>query len=93
MNTITLATLITRSKDILATELDGELVLMSIEQGNYYGLKGTARRIWELAETPCSVGDVCTRLETEYNAPSGCIEVDVIAFVSHLAAESLMVPT
>jgi hypothetical protein len=59
MSNIPSATLITRSTDIIATDLDGELVLMSIEKGNYYGIKGTALRIWELAETPCRVGPLC----------------------------------
>ena len=90
MITMTPTTLITRSRDLLATELDGELALLSIEQGNYYGLKGTARRIWDLTETPCSVGDLCTRLATEYNAPSGRLEADVMAFLSELAAETLV---
>lgn len=88
--TISLATIVMRSADVHPIELDEELAIASIEDGNYYTLKGSARQIWELTEVPCSVADLCTRLETKYHASSGRIEEDVIAFVNKLAKEKLI---
>lgn len=37
-----------RNADILAASLDGELVMMSIQAGNYYSIGGVGTRVWEL---------------------------------------------
>ena len=38
MSKITLETTVVRADDLLATDLDGETILMSIEQSSYYGM-------------------------------------------------------
>jgi hypothetical protein len=43
---------LSRTHDMLSTELDQETVLMSIDAGAYYGLAGPARSIWEKLEKP-----------------------------------------
>ncbi len=84
--------LIRRNPVLLATEVDGELVLMSLERGNYYGLKTTARRIWELLETPTTLAQLCEQLAQEYEAAPGQIEGDVAAFVGQLLERQLLLP-
>jgi len=84
-------TLIGRNKDLVSTDLDGEIVLMSIERGNYYGLERTARRIWELLDTPTSLDALCTTLSREYAAPVDVIEADVRQFVAKMAQESIVI--
>jgi hypothetical protein len=84
---------ISRSPQILATQLDDEIILMSIERGNYYGLKTTSRRIWELVENPCTLSALSAQLALEYDAPPGQIEADVQAFVLKLADQALLVVT
>ena len=91
MNRITLATTVVRADDLLATDLDGETILMAIEQGSYYGMEETARRIWELVEQPREVADLCRQLAAEYRvAPEVCAR-DVIAFLEELLKEKLVV--
>lgn len=86
-------TTITRCNDLLVTDIDGETVLMSIERGSYYGLEKTARRLWELLETPCRFGELCERLAREYAAPVEVIEADVRAFVLDMTEERLVLLT
>ncbi len=83
-------TLIERNPALVSTDLDGEIVLMSIERGNYYGLERTARRIWELLDAPLTLETLCATLEREFAAPAGVIEADVKRFVSRMAEETIV---
>jgi len=52
-----------RNQDILVTEMDGDFVMMNVETGDYHSIRGSGVRIWELAETPVTEGQiVATRL-------------------------------
>lgn len=82
---------LTRAEGLLATELDGELVLMSIEQGSYYGMERTARRIWDLLETPLGVEELCQRLSAEYGVELETCQRDVLPYLERLLEEGLVV--
>jgi hypothetical protein len=83
-------TIVCRNPDVLATDIDGEIVLMSVERGSYYGLKKTARDIWELLEAPSAVGDLCEAMQRRYAGPATAIESDVRRFLSEMAAEGIV---
>ena len=83
-------TLITRVDGLLATEVDGETVLMHVEQGQYYGLARTAHVIWELLEAPCTFEALCRTLQVRYAGPPDVIAADTRRFVEKMAAEALV---
>ena len=47
-------TMISRSPSVVTAEVDGEIVMMSIEQGRYFGLDDVGSDIWRRIEPPCS---------------------------------------
>jgi Coenzyme PQQ synthesis protein D (PqqD) len=76
--------------DILETDVDGELVMMSIERGNCYSLEGSGAAIWKLLSNPISGNDICTKLADVYDvAPSTC-HADVQRFLQGLLQEGLI---
>ena len=83
-------TLISRSGDLLATEVDGETVLMHIEQGRYYGLAKTAHAIWLLLATPLSFQELCVALQARYAGDPEAIAKDAERFVAQMADETLV---
>lgn len=85
-----LGNLIVRTPDVLSTDLDDELVLMSIDLGNYYGVSSTARRIWELLEPPTTLGNLLERLAGEFDAPTEDLRRDVCTFLEKLQLEGLV---
>ena len=91
MTPITDTSTIVRAQKLLATDLDEETILMSIEQGAYYGMEQTARRIWELVETPRTVADLCRQLAEEYDVEPEVCRKDVLAFLEELSSEGLIV--
>jgi len=91
MNKITLETTVARANDLLATDLDDETILMSIEQSSYYGMEKTARRIWELVEKPIKVADLCSQMAEEYRVEPEVCERDIITFLEELFKEKLVI--
>lgn len=81
-----------RSPDIIASEVDGELVLISIQDGKYYGLDAVGSEIWRLLEEPKSVAALVAALQAHFEGDAGAIEQDTIAFIDQLAAQTLVRP-
>jgi hypothetical protein len=75
----------------LATnQIDGEIVIMSIEQEKYYGLDPIGSRIWELIAQPRSVADLCEMLLAEFDIDRETCQRDVLAFLERLQTEKVI---
>jgi hypothetical protein len=81
------ATLISRSPSVLVAEVDGEIVMMSIEQGRYFGLDDIGTDIWKRIETPCSFAELIDRLVADYDSDRATITADVRALLERMAAQ------
>jgi hypothetical protein len=81
---------LSRTNDLLSTELDEETVLMSIDAGAYYGLAGVARRIWEKLENPMSFSELVDCLEREYAVSRETCVSDVQKFLGEIEREGLL---
>jgi hypothetical protein len=81
---------LSRSHDLLSTELDQETVLMSIDAGAYYGLEGPAREIWERLQTPLTFSALVDCLVNEYSvSPEACAS-DLQGFLAEMEREGLL---
>jgi len=87
---ITLATPIKRRDAILVQNLDEDVVMANIDNGHYYGVDKTSKRIWELIETPTTCQTICDALSAEYEVEQSVCERDVLAFVRELVSEGLV---
>jgi Coenzyme PQQ synthesis protein D (PqqD) len=81
------ATLIARSPSIVAVEIDGEMVMMSIQQARYFGLDDVGSDIWRRIEPPCSFGELIDRLAADYDADAATIAADVQVFLGRMVAQ------
>jgi Coenzyme PQQ synthesis protein D (PqqD) len=70
------ATIVSRSPSVLATNVDGEVVIMSIEQGRYIGLDEIGSDIWKRIEPPCSFATLIEGLAADYEADRATIKAD-----------------
>lgn len=80
-----------RSTAPLSADLHDETVLMSLESGNYYGLEGTARRIWELLATPTTLSDLSDQLAKEYRVTREQCAEEILPFINEMRREGLLV--
>jgi hypothetical protein len=86
-NRVDLNTRVARSEEVLTSEVDGEVVMMSIEQGTYSGLDGIGSEIWRLLESPLKVSEICDRMVARYDVEKDVCEKDVLAFLNDLASD------
>jgi hypothetical protein len=83
-------TVISRSPAVLAAEVDGEIVMMSIEQGRYFGLDDIGSDIWKRIEQPCSFATLVDALAADYEAERGTIAADVTALLTRMAEQDVV---
>ena len=78
------------SPDALSRELDGEVLILDLKTSLYFGMTGTAARIWQLLEAGHPQDDIVGTLAREYNAPRDAIASDVESFLADLIARGLV---
>ena len=83
--------MIKQTDDIVASEIDGETVMMSIENGQYYGLDLIGSHIWELIKTPIKVSDLINTLLEKYDVDGDTCQRDVLAFLNDLNQDNILV--
>ena len=76
--------------DWLANEIDSDTVLVSIEQGKYYGMEKVGSRIWKLIAQPRIVLAVCDTLLKEFKVSRETCQQDALVFLNQLAEENLV---
>ena len=82
--------LVSHVPGLLATEIDGELVMMDVENGHYYNLDPIGTKIWKALVEPVRVSDLCAALEAGYEAPPGMVRADVLRLLGELDARGLL---
>lgn len=81
-----------RNPDLLFSDMDGETVMMSIKNGEYYGLDEVGSRIWQLLEKPESAETLTEKLIEEYEVTRETCLSDVMEFMNMLAEKQLIIP-
>ena len=81
---------LSRAQEMLSTELDQETILMSIDAGAYYGLKGPAQSIWEKLESPVTFSALVDMLVKEYKITSEACAADLKGFLAEMEREGLL---
>ena len=57
---------IAKTDSFVESVVDGEVVLMDIDDGRFFSLDATSRRIWELLDEHQSASLICEKLLEEY---------------------------
>lgn len=84
------ATILTRSSETIATEVDGEIVLISIEDGKYYGMDLVGSEIWRRLDNPKRVDALVAELTAHFDGDPAAIEADTYSFLTRLSDNGLL---
>jgi len=90
MKKITTESRVSQHKDILASDIDDEKVMMSVEKGQYYGLNPVGSRVWDLIDTPVTVSSLIDVLLLKYDVDREFCERDVLAFLENLYNDGIL---
>jgi hypothetical protein len=88
---ITSDAVVKAANDRISAEVGDELVILDLISGQYFGLDGVGRSIWELIQQPRRVEDIRRALVFEYEVDQSVCEADVLAFLQSMADEGLIV--
>lgn len=79
------------SEDVIARDVGGEMVLLDLASGLYFGLDPIGGRIWErLSQSRATLGDLVDVIEVEFDAPRDVIERDVATLLQELSGRALV---
>jgi hypothetical protein len=84
------------SDDIVAREIEGELIVVPMVAGigdledELFSLNDTGKDIWRRLDGKTTLAEVAKSLAVEYSAPPGEIENDVIGLVGELVRRRML---
>jgi len=87
----------TPSDDVVAREIEGELIIVPIASGigdiedERFTLNDTGRAIWTELDGKRNLKDVVELLSAEFKEPADEIERDVVGFVEELVKRGILV--
>jgi hypothetical protein len=81
---------VARTQDQLSGDVDGEVVLLNIERGEYFHFNDAGSRVWDCVEAPTSIGTIVDQLLEEFDVERGECERAVLEFLRKLLAEGLV---
>jgi hypothetical protein len=93
---VTLDAICTPSEDVVAREIEGEIVIVPLAAGigdaddELYTLNETGHAIWRKLDGARTLGAVVDALAQEFSTPRGDIESDVLGFASELTRRRIL---
>lgn len=80
------------SPSVVSETIDGEALIVNLENGNYYSARGTAEAVWALVSVSIEVDDAILALACRFTGDPESIGADTHTFLETLVTASLLVP-
>lgn len=90
INLISTQSIVKAASDQVSSDLSGEVVILDLKSGVYYGLDTVGARVWQFIQEPLTVSEILSALLDEYDVePSRC-ERDLLALLEQLSHRGLI---
>jgi hypothetical protein len=96
-DTLTLDAICAPSEDVVAREIEGELIIVPLAAGigdmedELYTLNDTGKAIWDKLDGIHTLAQIANELADEYDAPIADIERDVAGLLGELARRRMVI--
>ncbi len=90
-NNLNKNTLLARNPDLIGADMDGEMVMMSIDKGAYYGINNMGSWIWNLLENEMTVLAIIDSVCDAYEVEAKQAHKDIMEFLSNLLEHGLVI--
>ena len=84
MNNLNIENVIHKNSDIYSSEVDGEAIMMNINNNAYYTTKEIGNRIWSLLDSLSTPQAICEQLIQEYEVSKEQCQKEVLQFLDQL---------
>ena len=81
---------VTVHPSVIYREVGGEVVLLNLQSGVYYGLDPVGSRIWQLLMQERSLDEVCSIMFDEYDVVPEVLRADIEKIVGELSEKGLV---
>jgi hypothetical protein len=76
--------------NVFTREFQGELVVLDLEGGDYYGLDDLGRRLWEGLTQGKSPAEVAADVVADFDVPLATVEADFTTLTEELIQRKLV---
>jgi hypothetical protein len=90
MSTISTSTRVTVSPDVVSCDLAGEVAILNMKDGVYYGLDPVGASIWNLIQKPIVLEEVRDRILEEYDVGAEECQEDLLELIGQLIENGLV---
>lgn len=80
-----------RNEQVIAQKTENNLLLLNMQDGNYFSLNEVGGRIWELCDGNRTVKLIIAALAQEYEVPADVLEADTLALLDELCSAQLII--
>ncbi|SEU28407.1 Coenzyme PQQ synthesis protein D (PqqD) [Paenibacillus sp. NFR01] len=88
---LTLQSILVQREGNIASDMDGEKVMLNVQKGKYYNLGEVGGEIWSAIAAPVEAGAVVESIRQSYELPYETAKEDVMSFLKSLVDEDLAV--
>ena len=81
---------IARAEGLVASDVNGEVVILSIEVGHFFHLNATGSRIWNLLDAPMTVAALSAAMRERFAVGADECRRDVTEFVQGMLDKGLL---
>jgi hypothetical protein len=81
------------SPQVIQETIEGEVIIVSLESGNYYSLRDTGGEIWQLAVSSYSQSEIIEAIKGQYQVDGLNLGDIVIGFLDQLVEHQLLKPS
>ena len=87
---VTVDSVLVQNKEPCAVDLEGDVVVLSLRAGSYFGFNTMASKIWQMLGEPCPVREIFDALIEEHDVDAVTLARDVIPFLQTLIEQKLL---
>ena len=88
---VEISTIVARSAEVIASQIDGEIVIMNVALGSYTLLDDIGSEVWDLLEKPSLVSGLCKELMERYDVKEDQCQRDLLGFLNELVAYNIII--
>ena len=82
-----------REQDVVAKVMDGEAIIINLQNGIYYSMDKAGGFVWEMIERKHTVEETITAITARYSVSRAQAEKDVEQLLEQLLQENLITPS
>lgn len=89
-DTLSFESVLVQQEGHIVSDMDGEKVMLNIQNGKYYNLGEVGGEIWAALATPSPVSHVVDTIMENFEVSAELAKKDVLSFLQHLLNENLI---